>query len=49
LKNTIAKSFKVTGIFNKLDGSEDDFLWHQSNEESCKHNATDGEEDKILN
>jgi hypothetical protein len=29
LQDMIAKSFKVTGISNEMDGSEDDFLWHQ--------------------
>jgi hypothetical protein len=40
-----AKSFKVTGISNKMDGSEDDFLWHRSDEESCQEDANDSEED----
>jgi hypothetical protein len=44
-QDMIAKSWKVTGISNKMDGSEDDFLWHQSNEESCQEDTTDSEED----
>jgi hypothetical protein len=31
-----SKSFKVISISQKVDGSENDFLWHQSNEESCQ-------------
>jgi hypothetical protein len=38
-----AKGYKVTGISNKVDGSEDDILWHQSNEESCQMDVTDNE------
>jgi hypothetical protein len=41
----IVKSFKVTGISNKMDRSEDDFLWHQSDEESCQEDAAGSEED----
>jgi hypothetical protein len=44
-QDTIAKSFKVTGICNKMDRNEDDFPWHQSDEESCQEDATDNEED----
>jgi hypothetical protein len=44
-QDMIAKSFKVTGILNKMDRSEDDFLWHRSEEESCQEDATDSEED----
>jgi hypothetical protein len=44
-QDMIVKSFKVTGISNKMDRSEDDFLWHQSNKESCQEDVTDSEED----
>jgi hypothetical protein len=27
-QDMIMKSFSVTGISNKVDGSEDNFLWH---------------------
>jgi hypothetical protein len=40
-----AKSFKVTGISNKMDGNEEDFLWHRSDKESYQEDATDNEED----
>jgi hypothetical protein len=43
-QDMIVKSFKVTSISNKLDGSEDDFLWHRSDKESCQY-ATGSEED----
>jgi hypothetical protein len=43
-QNMIAKSFEVTGASNKMDGSEEDFLWHRSDEESCQEDATDSEE-----
>jgi hypothetical protein len=43
-QDMIAKSIKVTDISNKMDGSEDDFLWHRSDKESCKEDATDSEE-----
>jgi hypothetical protein len=43
LQDMIVKHFKVTGISNKMDGSEDDFLWHWSNERSCQEDATDSE------
>jgi hypothetical protein len=39
------KSFKVTGISNKIDESEDDFQRHQSDEESCQEDTNDSEED----
>jgi hypothetical protein len=39
------ESFEPTGISNKMDGSEENFLWHLSNKESCQENATDSEED----
>jgi hypothetical protein len=45
LQDMIAKSFEVTGISNKMDRSEDDFLWHRSNEESCQEYTNDSEED----
>jgi hypothetical protein len=45
----IAKSFEVNGISNKMDGSEDDFLWHQSEEKTFQEDATDSEEDQIVN
>jgi hypothetical protein len=45
----IAKSFKVTGISNKMDGSEDNFLWHWFDKETCQEDATDSEEDWIVN
>jgi hypothetical protein len=38
------KSFKVTGISNKMGGSEGNFLWHQSNEESSQEDVTNSEE-----
>jgi hypothetical protein len=38
-----------SGIPNKMNGSEDDFLWQQSNEESCQEDATYSEEDQIVN
>jgi hypothetical protein len=41
----IAKSFEDTGISNKMDGSEDDFMWHWSDKESCQEDTTDSEED----
>jgi hypothetical protein len=41
----IAKIFKVTGISNKIDGTENDFLWHRSDEESYQEDVTDSEED----
>jgi hypothetical protein len=44
-QDMIAKSFEVTCISNKMDGSEDDFLWRQSDEESCQEDTTDSEED----
>jgi hypothetical protein len=44
LQDMIAKSFKVTGISNKMDGSEDDFLWHRSDEESCQEEDATGRE-----
>jgi hypothetical protein len=36
LQDMIMKSFKVTGIYNKMDGSEDNFLRHWSDEETCQ-------------
>jgi hypothetical protein len=30
-QDIIAKIFKVMSIFNKMDRSEDNFLWNQSN------------------
>jgi len=30
LKDTIIRSFKVTGISNAIDGTEDDFIWEQN-------------------
>jgi hypothetical protein len=44
-QDMIAKSFKVTGISNKMDRSEDGFMWHQSDYESCQEDVTDSEED----
>jgi hypothetical protein len=41
----IAKSFEVTGISIKFDRSEDNFLWHRCDEESCQEDTTDSEED----
>jgi hypothetical protein len=41
----IVKSFKVTGISDKMDRGEDDFLWYQFNKESCHEDVTDSEED----
>jgi hypothetical protein len=43
LQDTKVKSLKVTDISNKMDGSEDDFLWHQSNKESFQEDVTDSE------
>jgi hypothetical protein len=43
-QDMIAKSFKVTSISNKMDGIEDDFLWHRSNEESCQEDWIDSGE-----
>jgi hypothetical protein len=48
-QDMIAKSFEVTGISNKMDGSEDDFLWHWSNEEHYQEDATDSEQDYTVN
>jgi hypothetical protein len=45
LQDMMSKSLKVTGVSNKLDGSEDNFLWHRFNKESCQEDATDSEED----
>jgi hypothetical protein len=39
-QDIIVKSFKVTGICNKTDGSENDFLLHQFDEESCQEGMT---------
>jgi hypothetical protein len=33
----------VTGISNKIEGSEDNLLWHQPDEESYQWDATDNE------
>jgi hypothetical protein len=44
-----AKSFKVTGISHKMDGSDDDFLWHRSDVENCQEAATYNEEDQRVN
>jgi hypothetical protein len=44
-QDMIVKSFKVTGISNKMDGSEDNFLWRRSDKETCQEDATDSEED----
>jgi hypothetical protein len=41
MQNTKAKSFQVSGISNKIGGSENDFLWHQSKEESCQEEVTE--------
>jgi hypothetical protein len=38
------KGFEVTDISNKMNRSEDDFLWHWSDEERCQEDATDSEE-----
>jgi hypothetical protein len=38
------EKLEVSGICNKMKGSEDDFLWHQSNKESCQDDMTDSEE-----
>jgi hypothetical protein len=43
LQDEIAKTFKVTGTSNKTEGSENFFLWHRSNKESCQDDVTDGE------
>jgi hypothetical protein len=43
-QDMIAKSFKVTGISKKMDGSEGNLLWHRSDEESYQEEATDSEE-----
>lgn len=42
----VAKSFKVTGISNNLDGTEDDLVWECAHEEgeSSGEDATSGEE-----
>jgi hypothetical protein len=48
-QDMIAKSFKVTGISSKMDGSEDDFLWHQTNEESYQDDMANSEEDYSVN
>jgi hypothetical protein len=40
-----AKSFKVTGISNKMDRSENYFLQHWSDEEGCQRHTNDNEGD----
>jgi hypothetical protein len=44
LQDVIARRLEVTGICNKMKGSEGDFFWHQSNKESCQEDMTDSEE-----
>jgi hypothetical protein len=48
-QDTIAKSFNVTGISNKMDGIEAGLLCHPFTEESCQENAIDSEGDQIVN
>jgi hypothetical protein len=49
LQAMIERSFKVSGMCNKMDRSEDNFLWHWPSEESCQKDTSDGEEDWIMN
>jgi hypothetical protein len=42
LQHMLVQSFKVTGVCNKVDGSENYFLWYQS-EESCQEDTRDSE------
>jgi hypothetical protein len=44
-QDMIAKSLKVTDISNKIDRSEDNFLWNRSNKKSSQVDANDSEED----
>jgi hypothetical protein len=39
-QDLIVKSFTITGTSNKMNGSEDDFLWHQSDVETCQEGMT---------
>ncbi|KAG0416940.1 hypothetical protein HPB47_006038, partial [Ixodes persulcatus] len=34
--NIVAKSYKLTGISNKLDGTEDDLIWDRDAETSSE-------------
>lgn len=40
-QDLIVKSFTITGISNKMNGSEDDFLWHRSDVDTCQERMTD--------
>jgi hypothetical protein len=42
-QNMVVKRFKVAGISNKMGESEDDFLWHWSNEEKSQEDTADSE------
>ncbi|KAG0418498.1 hypothetical protein HPB47_004846 [Ixodes persulcatus] len=42
--NIVEKSFKVTGISNKLDGTEDDLIWDRDAETSSEDECSTTDE-----
>lgn len=46
---TVAKSFKVTGLSNALDGTEDDAVWENADEGSESESEVDDPDDDVMN